>query len=287
MASHCDFCSTPGWVTGIDLKCEAVHLGAGFQQRDRLLAVGAVVIDEADLLALELVEAAEFLGDMLDGDVGGGPVGADRREVPGEDRAVAAFRAAIAHRQQRDLVARRLLGQRERDAGRERAEIGGAGRPLPLEALVALHALVGGVAGLALLHRQLDAVDAAIALVEHVEVVGRAVGERNAVGRIGAGAIDEQGKELLVLARQREGEARRQADGGGGEANGQVLADVLVLHEFCSCWPALAPVMPISIAGILRIGSVAGFNRGTATASASPWRVAHSRAKPCGSTISR
>ncbi len=87
------------------LEGEAVLLRQHFERRDRLLAIGAVVIDEADLLALELVDAAELLGDVLDGDVGRGPVGAEQREVPGEHRAVLGFRAAVAHRHERDLVA--------------------------------------------------------------------------------------------------------------------------------------------------------------------------------------
>ncbi len=60
-------------------ELEAVLLAPHLQRRDRLLAVGAVVIDEADLLALQLVEAAELLGDVLDGDVGRRPVAAERR----------------------------------------------------------------------------------------------------------------------------------------------------------------------------------------------------------------
>ena len=45
----------------------------------------------------------------------------------------------------------------------------GARRALALHALVALDALVGGVAGLAFLGRDLDAVDAAVALVEQFQ----------------------------------------------------------------------------------------------------------------------
>jgi hypothetical protein len=180
-------------------ELEAVLLGHDVERRDRLLAVGRIVIEQRDLLALELVEAAHLLGDVLDGDVGCRPVGAEQREVPFEHRAVAAVGAAVAHGDQRDLVARRLLGQREGDTGAERAEIGRPGRTLALEALVALHAAVGGVAGLALLEEDFYAVDAAVARVQQGDVVGGAVGERHAVGGIGAGAIDEARDELLVL----------------------------------------------------------------------------------------
>ena len=161
------------------------------------------MIDERDLLALELVEAAFLLGDVLQDDVGRGPVGAEQREVPREHAAVARLGAAVAHGDDRDLVDRRLLGEREGDAGRQRNDVGGAGRPLALEALVALDAAVGGVAGVAFLVRDLDAVDAAVARVDQLVVVGDAVGERDAVRRIGAGAVDEMRNELLVLRQRR------------------------------------------------------------------------------------
>src|SRR5262249_11998068 len=45
----------------------------------------------------------------------------------------------------------------------------------------------------------LDAVDAAVALVDQLVVVGNAVGERDAVRGISAGAIHEMRDELLVL----------------------------------------------------------------------------------------
>src|SRR5262245_6295920 len=123
------------------------------------------MIDERDLLALEFVETAFLLGDVLQENVGGGPVGAEQGEVPLEYRTVAGFRAAIAHGDDRDLVGRRLLGERERNAGRQRNDVGGAGRPLTLQPLVALHAAVGGITGVAFLEDDLDTVDAAVALI--------------------------------------------------------------------------------------------------------------------------
>ena len=71
------------------------------------------------------------------------------------------FAAAVAGGDQRDLVARRLVGQREGDAGGQRVEHRGAA-VLALQALVALDAAVGGVAGLAFLVDDLHAVDAAL-----------------------------------------------------------------------------------------------------------------------------
>ncbi len=162
-------------------KLKAVLLRQHLQRRDRLLAVRAVVKDQRDLLAFQLVEAAELLGDVLDRDIGRGPVRAEQREVVREHRAVLGIGTAIAHRDDRDLVSRGLFGESECNAGRQRIEEGRAGRALALETLVTLNALVGGVAGLAFLDQKLDAVDAAVALVDQVVVVGHAVCERYAI----------------------------------------------------------------------------------------------------------
>src|SRR3954453_8629954 len=69
----------------IELQLEAVVLGELLEERDRLLAEGRVEVDEADLLAFELVEPAFLLGHVLDEDRGAVPVGVGRVEDPGED----------------------------------------------------------------------------------------------------------------------------------------------------------------------------------------------------------
>ena len=61
-----------------------------------------------------------------------------------------------------------------------------------LTVLVALDALLGVVAGLAFLDDDLDAADAAVALVEHRQIVVHAVGDRDARAGEGAGAVGEQ-----------------------------------------------------------------------------------------------
>jgi hypothetical protein len=83
-----------------------------------------------------------------------------------------------------------------------------------LQALVALDALVVVVAVLAFLIDELHAVEAAVARIDHVEIVGIAVGKGDAVGRVRAGAIDEARNELLAL-RQRlaRGEAQSRRRG--------------------------------------------------------------------------
>ena len=73
---------------GQQLQVETVHLGAFLQQRNWLFAERAVVVDQRNFLALELVHAAGALADVLDQDVGGGPVTAHQREVPLEGHAV-------------------------------------------------------------------------------------------------------------------------------------------------------------------------------------------------------
>jgi hypothetical protein len=46
------------------------------------------VVDQSNLLALQLGDAAFLLGDVLDGDLGAYPVSAEQRKVPGEDGTV-------------------------------------------------------------------------------------------------------------------------------------------------------------------------------------------------------
>src|SRR4029079_16747411 len=69
---------------------------------------------------------------------------------------------------------------------------------------------------LAFLSRDLDAVDAAVPRVQQVQIVGKAVGERDAVRRVWAGAVDEGGKKLLVL-RQSRRRSEGEGDGNGRE----------------------------------------------------------------------
>ncbi len=182
----------------------AVLVGQGLEGRDRLLAVGAVVVDQRDLLALELVHAAFLIADVLDQGGGLAPVGHGQVEDIGEDPAVGGVGPAVAHRQDRDLVGGGALDQRVGDAGAVGVDHRRAGRTAVLQAFIALDAAVVVVGGLALLPGELDAADAAVALVDQVEVVVHAVGDRDAVRRVGSGAIDQQRNELLA-AGQRPG----------------------------------------------------------------------------------
>src|SRR5208337_1112835 len=96
-------------------------------------------VDEGDLLALELVEAAFLLPDILDQRVGLRPIGGGQGEDIGEYRAVTGVGAAVAHRDDRDLVGGSALDQRVSDSGRQRIDQACSSRWVVLEPLIALH----------------------------------------------------------------------------------------------------------------------------------------------------
>ena len=185
---------------------EAMHGSALLQQRNGLFAIRAVVINQGDFFALEFVKATFFGRQVLDQNVSRAPVGAGQREVPLEHLAVGRFTAAIARGDQGNLVARGFFGQRKRDASGQRLEHGGTAI-FAFEALVALDATVGGIAGFALFKRHLHAVDAT-AGIDQLEVVGIAIGKGHAIGCISASAIHQQGEKLIFgLGQSRCGHA--------------------------------------------------------------------------------
>ncbi|MNZ94751.1 hypothetical protein D3C78_1138650 [compost metagenome] len=212
----------------IQHQLEAFLGGALLQQRDRFLAIGRVVVDQGDLLALELVHAAFFLGDVLDHHVGGGPVRAQQREVPLEHAAVHRLRQAVAHRFDGHLVDHGLVADRERDAGGLGVEARSPGA-LALQAFIAFHAAIGGVGRFTFFVRDLDAVDAAIALIDQLQVVQLAIGPGNAQRRERPGAIHQQRNELLFGRHCRRGHG---ADGAGcgNQCRRQLQVKTLHLH---------------------------------------------------------
>src|SRR3546814_1427477 len=104
------------------------------------------------------------------------------RRPPRATRTATLFPYTTLFRSDHRLVGRRAVDQRIGDAGRIRAEDGAA---LCLQALVAFDAALGIVLRLAFLDAQLDAIEAAIAFVDQVDIVGESVGDRNAaqIGR--------------------------------------------------------------------------------------------------------
>jgi hypothetical protein len=90
--------------------------------------------------------------------------------------------AAIAHGMERDAIGRRARDQLVGDARRKRLI---HQRAFALGRLVAFHATLGVVGGLALDHAYRDAADAAVALVQERHVILVAVRERNTARRVG------------------------------------------------------------------------------------------------------
>jgi hypothetical protein len=110
---------------GDHLEFEAELLRLGLEDRVGLLAVGRVVIEQHDLLALELVPPSLSPMNFIDADRGV-PVVREHGEDPREDAAVGRVGAAVAERDQRNLVRRGLVDHRVRDAGRQRVDAVGA-----------------------------------------------------------------------------------------------------------------------------------------------------------------
>ncbi len=181
-----------GMVHGEQGQLEAVLLRQLFERRVGFLAVGAVVIDVRDLLALELLESALLLTDVADDGGRLAPVRRGKAEHPREPAPVGRGGHAVAHRKDDDLVHRGFGDELVSDA---RAVGIHQHRVLALQALVALNALLRIVLSLALLPDELDAVDAAVPLVDQIEVVDEPVGDRDPAGRVRTRPVDQQRNE--------------------------------------------------------------------------------------------
>ncbi len=199
-------------IDGEQRELEAELPRQGLEGRVGFFAVGAVVVDVGDLLPLELVRPALLLSDVLDERRGLAPVGHGEVEHPREPPPVGGRRHAVPGGVDDDLVDRGLGDELIGDAGAEGID---EHRILGLEALVALDSLLGVVLRLAFLEGDSDAVDAAVPLVEQVEIVVEAVGGRDPVRRVRPGAIHQERDEHLA---RRQG-GRRQ--GPGAHRHGQ------------------------------------------------------------------
>src|SRR3990172_5139113 len=91
---------------------------------------------------------------------------------------------------------------------------GGARRALFLGALIALDAAGVVVFRFALLPSELDAVDAAVARVEHGEVIDHATTEAGAAGSVRADPVEIRRDELLVLRERLTGGERQHCRAG-------------------------------------------------------------------------
>ena len=248
-------------------ELKAVFLGMLFQYRDRFLAVGRIVVNQRNLLALQ----AALFGDVLDQNVGGSPVGSHQREVPREHAAINRFGTAETNRKQRDLVGCHFLGQCKSDAGRQRID---GHRLLAFDAFIAFHASVGRIAGFALVVGDLDAVHATVARIDQLQVIDETIGPRHPVGRIGSGAIYQHWNidfiAGLCCRRNRHAQA-------GCHHAGQHRLLHPSFHVSSSCDVEL-------LQSLLHLRSVPaqcgnGHNRNFSLA------IAHNRASPCGSAM--
>ena len=179
-------------------QIKTLNLGTLLQQRNRLFAVGAVVVYQRNFLALHITTL--FGCDVLHQNIRTRPIGAHQRKIPFEDAAIAGLGAAVAAGDQSIFVVGRLLSQGKRNAGRQRLE--NRARCLTFEALIALHATVGGVGGIAFFKSDLHAIDTPIARINEFEVIDKTIGPWHAIGRIRTRAVGQDRKELLFCLRK-------------------------------------------------------------------------------------
>jgi hypothetical protein len=90
---------------------ETMLLGQQFQRLDRLLAIGTVVINKGDFLAVEAIITALLIGNVFDHRIGLCPIGGGRGENIGEDPAIGGIGPAISHCEDRNPVIRRPFDQ--------------------------------------------------------------------------------------------------------------------------------------------------------------------------------
>ena len=190
---------------------ETEFRGFRFQHRMRLLAVSGIVIQQRDFLAFEFARAAVLVGDELDDSGGAVPVIGHQRKHPREHTAIGGVSAAVAQGDQGNSVDRRLVDEAVGNAGRHGMESGRAGGAARFQTLIALHALGVVVLGFAFLPGELDAVDAAVALIDQIEVVDHAGEYRGAVGAIGTDAVAQNAHELSAGLLRRDWRRHTQA----------------------------------------------------------------------------
>ena len=212
------------------------------------------MVDEEDILALQLVYPAFALGDIFHQRGSLAPIGGGQIEDPLEDRAVGGGGATVAHREDGNLVDRGLWNDLVGNAGRERLVDEPAGRAFALSLLVALDALLRVVLGFALDDLELRAIarldaKSAVALIQHGEIVGIAVRERNPIRGIGAGAEVERRDHQLVGA----GRSGRHHGGYRGQRSRfhqftgrHCISSVIESRSSLACRRSVRPCVPFA-----------------------------------------
>ena len=176
------------------------------------------MVQRDDLLALELVQPARLLADVVDDGRDFGVRVQLQREGIRKHAAVGRIGAAVVDGDQRQLVGSRALQRGVGDADGQRVG-GGGGRAVQafFQALVAFDAFFDDVFGFALAPGQLDAVDAAVG-VDVLQVVDEAAEKAGAARRIRANAVALQRKVLFRLGLGGESggaQAERQSETAG------------------------------------------------------------------------
>ena len=169
---------------GFEFK--SVLRGQLLKSPDGLLPVSGVVVQERDRLSADV--AVVHIEDMLDGDRRSVPV--VRREVEdvAEHCPVGCRRPAVSHGMDRNVVRSRF---RYELVGRARRKRRVNQRAFAFRGFVALDALLRIVAGLAIENPHLNAAYSAVSFVQHREIVGEPVRERNAAVRVWSRPIAE------------------------------------------------------------------------------------------------
>ena len=238
-------------------------------------------------MPLSLSRPPSLLADVTDEHRGAVPIGRRRIEDPREGIAVGRGRQAVSHRQDRDLIDRRLRDQRQGDACRIRIE---HHRVLRLDLFVAFETLLGVVAGLAFLDDQLDAADAAVTLVQHVEVVGHAVDDRRAGAGERAGTVRQQ-RDIDPVGSA--GRRRRQRQPGRNRDSRSEHTMIhshhipsLIWRRVAACWLPTARLAWSSVIPVCR-GLAESLHRqyGKGHTLSFCLPICHSRARPFGSAI--
>ena len=165
---------------------KAVLLGQFLKGPDRLFAIGRVVIDKRNFLALDVTTLD--IEDVVDDGRSSRPVVAREIEDVAEHLAVCGGCTSITHRQDRNICRCRLRDQLVCDTGRQGLIDKRAKIFCRFETFNTLFSVVGCLA-----LDQIDhfAANTAITLVQQSKIVGIAIGIRDAVWTIGTRPVNK------------------------------------------------------------------------------------------------
>ena len=195
------------------------------------------MIEHRDVPAAQLAEAAFPFADIADHRCRLVPVGAYQREHVGKYPAVGRIGAPIPDGYDGNLLDAPALRKRVANARGQRFDQGRAGRPVVVCALVALDTRRVVVPGFTFFPGEFHAVDAAVARVEHLQVVEYAARNGRTARGVGTSQVKFDRHDLLPLLGVNwagfEGEQHRGGDHGEstpcGTGDGGV--HVLLLSE--------------------------------------------------------